>query len=378
MRKKGFIWLGVLLLTGFTAGTCALYAQSGSAADRDAARRLDAAMNSADAASSSVQPERGGAQPAWINDPYQAFSREKYIAAVGYGPDRAEAERRAFANLTALFGQSVRAETSIATAYSEAISQGIITVSENTKVRDEIATAASLDTLIGAEIAGVWDNTRGMVYAAARMDKERTVTVYTEMIRNNQRIIDELTTMGTAQKNTFDGYARYKLAGGVASINTQYASVVTQAGGSTASLNLKSAESYNIEAKNIIGNITVAVRVTGDQNNRIQGAFAKVISDHGLRTRGTTSPYTVVATATYSEALFPNNPNKFCRYTISADLIENASGSSLLPFTTTGRTGHSTYEEARTRAVLEMERTIADTFSGALEEYLATLLPQKR
>ena len=339
---------------------------------------LDAALSGAGTASPPVQATRGGQQPAWVSDPYAAHSRDRYIAAVGYGSDRAEAERRAFANLTALFGQSVRAETSIVSAYSEAISQGIINVSANTRVRDEVATAASLDTLIGAEIAGVWDNARGMVYAAARMDKERTVTVYTEMVRSNQRIIDELTTMSAAQKNTFDGYARYKLAAGIAGINAQYASVITQAGGSPSALNLRSAESYSLEASNIIGSVTVAVQARGDQNSRLQGAFAKVLGDKGLRTRGNNPPYTLEVNAAYSEAVFANNPNKFCRYTLSANLIENSTGASLLPFTVTGRTGHSSYEEAQTRAVLEMEREIAAKFPAVLDEYLSGLLPRRR
>ena len=354
--------------------------QSGSAdaAARDAARRLDAALSGTGTATSPpVQSTRGGREPAWVNDPYAAYSRDRYIAAVGYGADRAEAERRAFANLTALFGQSVRAETSIATAYSEAISQGIISVSENTRVRDEVATAASLDTLIGAEIGGVWDNARGMVYAAARMDKERTVAVYTDMILVNQQIIDRLTNLGAAQRNTLDGYARYSLAAGIAAINTKYASVVTQAGGSTASLNLRGAESYSLTAREIIGNITVAVQVNGDQDSRIQGVFAKALSDKGLRTRGTNPPYTLVVDVAYNEAVFPNNPNKFCRYTISANLTENATRASLLPFTFTGRSGRPTYEEARTMAVRDIERTIAETFPAALDEYLATLLPRK-
>ena len=33
----------------------------------------------------------GGARPAWINDPYTAYNRDKYIVAVGAGADRSEA-----------------------------------------------------------------------------------------------------------------------------------------------------------------------------------------------------------------------------------------------------------------------------------------------
>jgi hypothetical protein len=261
--------------------------------------------------------------------------------------------------------------------YSEAISKGILTVSENTRVRDTVATAATLDSLIGAEIGSVWEDGRGTVYALACMERGRTVTAYTEIIRMNERNIAGLTTMSTAEKNTLDGYARYSLAAILAGINAKYANVVSQSGGSpAASLNISNADSLKLEASNIVKNISVSVTVQGDRANRIQDAFAKVLSDEGLRTQGSNPSYALQVNLALSEAVYPNSTNKFCRYTVSANLVERETGAVLFPFSLTGRDGRLTYEEAEERAIMLAEREIRGKYPAELRKYLASLLPR--
>ena len=370
----------VFFITSFMT----LHAQSPDrtrAAADDATRRLEEALAGGSAAgtgqnAAQVQTARGGIQPNWIGNPYAAFPRDRYIAVVGTAANRSEAERRAFVALVAFFSQSIRADLTVATVYSEAISNGIINVSENTQVREIIVTAASLDTLIGAEIGNVWDDGRGTIYALAYIDRARTVTVYTEIILMNQRNIDNLIAMSEAEKNTFDGYARYKLASLIAGMNAQYANIVTLSGDSNVSLNLSDADALLLETSNIIRNISVGINVGGDSNNRVRDAFARALSGEGLRTQGSNTPYVLEVNINMSEVTFPGNNVIFCRYTLSANLIERATGSVLFPFSLSDREGHSTYEAAQTRAFIEMERTINERYPVLFREYLAALMPR--
>ena len=360
------------------AGT--LYAQSSDAdaAARDAARRLDEALRGGSTAQTAAPPQttRGGAEPRWVNDPYSAFSRDRYIAAVGHGPNRAEAEARAFAALTSIFGQSIQSDFEVATMYSEAVSRGVLTVSENTQIRDTVVTAASMDALIGAEIGSVWDSGRGIVYALAHLNRERTIAAYSEMVRLNLANIERLTAMSAAQRNTFDGYARYLLAAIISGINTQYANVVAQAGGPSASaLNLTNTNALSLEATNIIRNITVGVQVQGDRNNRVRDAFATVLSGEGLRTQGNNPPYTLTVSVDLSEAHFPNNPNVFCRFVVSANLVERSTGAVLLPFNLSDRSGHANFDGAVNAALIQIERQINQRYPPVFREYIAGLLP---
>jgi len=388
MRKKT---AGVIAVLFFAAN--ALYAQSAGNADalaRDALRRLDEALSGRTTTISAVpqsatpqnpapvQPTRGGQEPRWVADPYAAYPRERYLAAVGFAPNRAEAEKKALAALTAIFGQSIQADFSAVTAYSEAVSKGIVSSSETTNVRDRVSTSTSLDTLIGAEIGNIWDDARGTVYAAAYLDKERAIAVYGNMLQTNLKNIEKLTAMTAAEKNTLDGYARYRLAAVIAGINAKHAGVLAQCGGPTAaSLNMPGADALNIEASNIIKNVTVIVSVKGDSGNRIRDAFTKVISAEGLRTRGNSPPYTLEVNVDMSDVSFPNNSNKFCRFTVSAELIENSTDSALLPFNFSDRVGHSTYEAAQAMAFQQAEKSISEKFPAIFRGYLEGLLPKR-
>jgi len=322
-----------------------------------------------------AQVTRGGAQPRWVDDPYAVYARDRYIAAVGSAATSDEAQRKALAALAAIFGQSVRSDFSAVTMYTEAVHRGIVTVSENTRIRDEITTAAFMDTLVGAEIGNVWDSGRGIVFAAAYMEKQRTISIYSDLIIINNRNIELLTAMNDTEKNTLNGYARYKLAAFICGINAAYSNVISLSGGSAASLNLRSADSFNLEASNIIKNITVTVNVYNDRAGRIQDAFAGVLAAEGLRTRGNNPLYTLEVRFDMSEVTFPNNRNVFCRFTVSANMVENATGAVLFPFNFSDRAGHSTYANAEAAALTLMERTIAGRYPGALREYLASLLP---
>jgi hypothetical protein len=372
------------------------------AAARDAADRMDALLNgrtggtgtnqaSAPAqdpsaekrntpqAAEPVQSAKGGTEPAWVNDPYRAYNRDRYIAAVGFADNRADAEKKALAALTAVFGQSIQSDFFTVSMYSEAVSKGVITVSENTRIQDTVIAAASLDTLIGAEIGNVWDSGKGIIYAAACMDREKTVAIYTELININLKNIEKLTIMNAVEKNSFHGYARYKLAALIAGLNTKYLNVISQAGNAAtvATFNLVNADYYNLEALNIYKNITVLVDVTGDHSNRIRDTFAKALSGEGLRTQGNGSPYKLEVKINMNEdTSFPDNRSKFCRYTVSANLLEYATGAVLIPFTFTDRVGANTYARAESVAINEMEKNIQGKYPAALKAYFENLLPQ--
>ncbi|MCL2765805.1 MAG: LPP20 family lipoprotein [Treponema sp.] len=355
---------------------------------RDALRRLEMALDGDNNLLNQRMPQiqtpvppaqvtRGGRQPNWVNDPYNLYNRNHFIAAVGSGQDRNQAEARALAALTAIFGQSIQSDYTLTTMYTEAVNRGVVSVSENTSIRDRITTAASMDNLIGAEIGSIWDSRRGTVYAVTYMDKAKTISIYTDIIMINNRNIDLLTSMSINERNTLTGLSHFRLAALIAGINTNYTSVISQLGGSTSSLNPRSPDFFNIEAADIIRNITVTVAVNSDRANRVQDAFASVLSSEGFRTRGNNPLYTLNVNLNVSEAAFPGNNFIFCRIEASANLIENSSGASLLPFSFNLREGHSTYANAEEAAFRNAERTIAERYPVVLREYLASLITIK-
>ncbi|MDR2659162.1 MAG: LPP20 family lipoprotein, partial [Spirochaetaceae bacterium] len=172
-------------------------------------------------------------EPAWVSSPYSVYDKNLYVAAVGSGDNRASAERAAFAALTSVFGQSIEAEFSNLTNYSEAVQNGSIVVSENNAVREAVKTSSMMDSLVGAEIAGVWqDGGDRLWYAAAVLDKKKAAGLYAGLISGNLRIIDDITNIPEAEANTIEAFSRYQLAAAVADANELYGNLLSVLGGS--------------------------------------------------------------------------------------------------------------------------------------------------
>jgi hypothetical protein len=333
-----------------------------------AARAAAASMNSA-----------SRNEPAWVAAPYSVYPESEYIAASGHGSNRDLAEKNALAALTAIFGQSIQADVKIMEAYSEAVKNGVVTVSGDTSLQEAISTSTGMDSLVGAEIKDAWYDGKSVYYAAAVMERQKTAALYTDMIAANQRIIQDLVTIPNAEKNTLDAFSRYQLAAAIADATQVYVNVLSVVGRGPGAVpgGLKKGDDYRLEAVNITKNIPIGIKVNGDRANRIGGAFASVISKAGFRSGGANSRYVLDVTLRLSEVQLPNQQNKFARYEVDAKLTDTAAGAVLLPYNFNGREGHLNISEAENRAVAAAEKKINDGYGNVLSEYLSTLLPKK-
>ena len=336
--------------------------------------------SSASSASSSRQEvavNTSRTKPAWVDSVDSVYGRSQYVAAVGYAADRAMAEKNALANLVAFFGQSIQADQTITNTYQEAVKNGVTAGwTDNMSMQNTIQTSASMDTLIGAEIKEVWYDSRSTYYAAAVMEKGRTTQLYTDMVRANQGMINNLVTMNQSEKNSLEGFSRYQFAAAVADINVSYGNLL-QLIGSPVPDGIVKGDNYRLEAQNITKAIPIGVSVRNDKSGRIQGAFAKALSDLGFRSGGTNSRYVLNVNIITSPVEFPNNQNKFTRIEVDANLTDTTTRSVLLPYNFDRREGHTSQSEADNRAYAAAERKIGEEYRDMLSDYLSQMLPKK-
>jgi len=332
-------------------------------------------------ASSADTQNSGGSKsgaPEWIRDPYRKFDKQLYVAAVGIGGSRQESEKDALGKLVAIFGQSIKVDENISTSYMEAVKNGAVSNwSENTAINNSIQTSAAMDSLVGAEIGDAWYDNKSNYYAAAVLSKSKAIQIYSNMIHENQAMIDKLITMTPAEKNTLDGFARYQFAAMIADINISYGNLLTFIGAPSYSQGLKKGDNYRLEARNITKTIPVGITVKNDKAGRIQGAFAKALSDIGFPSGGANSRYILNVNVSVSPVDLPNNTNKFVRIELGANLTDTTSKAVLLPYNYTGREGHATVSEAENRAYTAAERKIGEEYKELLFTYLSQLLPKK-
>jgi hypothetical protein len=316
-------------------------------------------------------------QPAWVNSVDSVYSRNQYLAAVGYASNREMAERNALANLTAVFGQSIYADQTITNTYQEAVKNGAaVGWTDNTAMENTIRTSASMDTLIGAEIKEVWFDSKSTHYAAAAMEKVKTARVYGDMIQANQNMIKNLITMSETEKNSMEGFSRYQFAASVADINISYGNLLRVIGAAVPE-GLKKGDDYRLEAVDIARTIPIGLRVQNDKSGRIEGAFARALSDLGFRSGGNNSPYLLDVNITTSPVENASQTNKFTRIELKANLVDTKTRAVLLPYDFSDRQGHLSQSEADNRAYMAAERKISEEYAKVFNNYVSRLLPKK-
>ena len=316
-------------------------------------------------------------QPDWVRDPYTKYDKQTNVAAVGSATDRQAAEKSALGALVAIFGQEIQVDERVSVVYKEAVRSGVTANwSEDTRVDNTISTSTGMDTLIGAEIGEVWlDAKNNTYYAVAVLNKTKAAMTYRDLVSSNQAMINKLTNMTTAEKNTFEGFARYQFAATVADINTTYVNLLSHIGAPLQGI--KKGDDYRLEAAEITKTIPVTLRVQNDRSSRIQGAFAKALSGFGFRTGGNNSRYVLNVNVVSSPVTIANNSNKWTRIEVTANLTDSSTNTVLVPYTFNLREGHTSQEEADNRAIIATERKINSDYANMLNDFLSQLLPKK-
>jgi len=317
-------------------------------------------------------PAGGKTEPAWVADPYAVYNKVVSLAAVGSGSSRDNAEKAALANLTAIFGQSVTSVTKSNYSYSQAVAASSSAWSEKADLAQVVKTSVSMDTLIGAEIKDAWRSPDGTWYAAAVMDRAKTSLIYRELIDQNLQTISNLTQLSAADRQSFDGFLNYYKAADLADANQVFARVRNVISpGSMLGENLKTGDDYRLDAASIARNIPIAVTVNGDRQNRIKGAFSKVLTNAGFRTGGNDSRYVLNASLSLDEVNFPNTPYRWIRYEVEANLIDTSTNIVIFPYNINDREGHTSISEAENRAVQAAEKKINAEYIIAMGDFLA-------
>jgi hypothetical protein len=235
-----------------------------------------------------------------------------------------------------------------------------------------------MDSLIGAEIADVWQDSANRSWAAvAVLDKQKASALYADLLRGNLRLINEITAIPQAQRNSLEAFSRYQIAATVADANKLYASLLSVLGNAPAGLNpsdLKGGSDYRLEAANIAQNIPVAISVEGDSQNRVGNAFAVALGRMGFKSGGKDNRYVLNAKVTLASANVPGNRFQFCRYNVDAYLTDTTNNSRMVPFNISGREGHTVMSEAEERAVKSAAKKIDEEYGQVFNNYFSTQL----
>jgi hypothetical protein len=146
--------------------------------------------------------------------------------------------------------------------------------------------------------------------------------------------------------------------------------------GNTTDINpgeMKKGGDYRLEAAEIVRNIPIELRVSGDRSDRIKNAFSRALASAGFRT-GANQRCRLAVNLTLAPADLSGQRNTYIRFTVDANLTDTADANRVLfPFNVSGREGHVNIPEAENRAIREAEKMIEADYPVALSGCLAMI-----
>jgi len=229
--------------------------------------------------------------------------------------------------------------------------------------------------LMGASIGPSWEDGRGTHFALAVLDRATAVMLYLGRVRANRDIIDNLTNftnVPVASRNTIEGFSRFHLAAMFADMSFAYEEILLVLGVPRGGTPSRRGEYYRRIAQDIAATIPIGINIrTGnDMAGRIQGAFAGVLSEFGLRTvrAGEGNPrYMLDVDIIVQPFDEPGSPFVFVRVEVIANLINTGTRAVVLPYNFIGeQEGHTDLLGAADRAFSVAEARIGSEYMGYL------------
>lgn len=314
--------------------------------------------------------------PRWITLPSGVYPAEKYMNGTGSGKNRETAELEAVRNLSSVFGQTVKSNTSASKKMERALSEGKVSFSSAENLQQNITSQIEAENLIGIEIAEYFYNKpEKKWYAVAILDREKASAVYQKYIEKNDAAVRKAIKESEKNPGTFYGYSEICFAAEIASENDKLVknlTVIDFESGSEISKKIVSLQNTQLTKKKFAENITIYVQISGDKDNKIKSAFQDIFSKYGFKTSPSKKEkYNLEGK--YSSEISQKGKIIYCVYSLDLDFSDILQAESLFAINLKGREGSLSESDATNRTYRTLEKDIGTQFSKNFDSYINNL-----
>ena len=317
--------------------------------------------------------------PEWVNSPSSVYPNSSYITSVGSAANRDSSEIKALQGIAAVFGQSVKSESTASSRMVQAKQNGLVANSNVQAFSQDVKRSVDVDNLIGVETKEFWCDDDGTWYAIAVLDKANASDIYTSMIKKNSSAI--LTVLKNIDDEfSFDGFSAYDFAEDIALENEKHLkkmSVINPDSVNDLKSYCPSSKQLHAKKMEVAKNIPICVQTFNDEHGRFKEAFSQAIAEAGFK--GTYDPsvrYVLVAKFEFERSDTTDKKTVRCRYNAESYILDTVTSHQIVPFTVKGRESHVDYEEAKHKAETSMITKINKDFSKAFYDYIRSAVTE--
>jgi len=308
------------------------------------------------------------------------FPESAYLTAVGSGDSRQSAERNALENLAGRFNMAIHVDERTRERYWHTIENGDIHWKENIDILGYFDKRSGVDNLIGVSIEDSFQDDGGTFFVLAVLDRKKTIEVYSDIIEKKRKEIDDLTRPDAAERNPFEGVDNFRKAAVLADMNPSYAAVLSGLGAQVPP-GLQSGNELRRKADEIRRAITIGINVSGDRDDMVRAAFAKVLTGLNFKTVDSDPGYVLEVSVNVTLERKFNKPLDrditWADQTLLAELKNPRTGEGLLTYKIKdNREGDPVESEVLDWVFRNAVRTIDREYADKLSGYLARVMPE--
>ncbi len=311
--------------------------------------------------------------PEWVNSPSSVYPSNSFITYVGTAANRDSSEIKALQGIAAVFGQSVKSESTASSRMIQAKADGQVANVNVQAFSQDIQRSVDVDCLIGVETKDFWRDDDGNWYAIAVLDRSKASDIYTTMIKKNYEAIS------TVLKNiddefSFESFSAYDFSEEIANENEKHLkklSVIQPDSINDLKVYCPSSKKLYAKKMEIAKSIPICIQTFNDEYGRFKEAFSQAIADAGFRgTYDDSVRYMLIAKFEFERSDTSDKKTVRCRYNAESYILDTYTSHQIVPFTVKGRESHVDYEEAKNKAESAMISKIKKDFSQAFYDYI--------
>ena len=326
-------------------------------------------------ASADTVPLISGKRPDWVNGRSKQFPPDRFLTAVGYGPDRPTAEDKARAEIAKIFYSDIRSSNRTYQEVLETTAGGKSSSRENINF-EEITNVSTRKVLSGIRISQVYTEAAPdrQFYALAVLDRYHTENILEQKIETLDRDIQRLYSESQQQKDKLSQVQYLQLCISNFILRQAYDTelrIISPSGkGISPAVSFTEIEKRLNDV--LLRDFFIALSVKGTRADEVQRALVEALNRKGFSITEETPRASVLARGTIDIQPIEQGASdwKFVRWKAYFDLVDQQGGAVFGSVQKTGKAGHLNLGQAEERAMRKMRKTLAEEISSDLTEYI--------
>lgn len=311
---------------------------------------------------------KAGVAPEWMTDLNASFPQAKYLAAVGQGDTRRDAESDAAGALSRIFNVNVKSDTLSTQRYQQIVQGDKTTVQSGMTSGQTVAMKSDAD-LINVRFSDPYSDSAGLTHVVAYLEREPTAAIYRQEIGQDASRIDGFSGRAAGAPSALQAYALYDSAYQVGLHAQKLLEQLRIIHAPSAALLEDSVSLQKIGAARDAeaAKLTYKISLAGDSDGRISGFVRESLAAQSL---AYSPDGRLTVKGSWATAPEPSSRYKSLRWTLDIALYDE-SGAAIANAVKESRENGLTEADAMAFAYREAKKFLSKALTDSLQDYLA-------